>query len=125
MRDLILNERMIEFSFENKRNSDLRRTRRWHLLSGESLETIRIELQDGVKADDLNGGDRNQIDVEDKEDYEKYFRMSIQQQNNGFGAMNIPEYHNFYTFHNDYVYRGVDIYPTIGWAGGTFDPLDN
>ncbi|MBE8721579.1 RagB/SusD family nutrient uptake outer membrane protein [Sphingobacterium pedocola] len=125
MRDLILNERMIEFAFENKRNSDLRRTRRWHLLSGESLETIRIELKDGVKADDLNGGDRDEINVEDKEDYEKNFRMSIQQQKTGFGAMNIPEYHNFYTFHNDYVWRGVDIYPTIGWAGGTFDPLDN
>jgi hypothetical protein len=125
MRDLILNERMIEFAFENKRNSDLRRTRRWHLLSGESLETIRIELQDGYTAAELNAGARNEINVENKEDYEKYFRMSIQQQNTGFGAMNIPEYHNFYTFHNDYVWRGVDIYPTIGWAGGTFDPLDN
>ncbi|WP_437919075.1 RagB/SusD family nutrient uptake outer membrane protein [Sphingobacterium sp. LRF_L2] len=125
MRDLILNERMIEFAFENKRNSDLRRMRRWHLLSGESLETIRIELQTDVSVDNLNKGDRDTISIEKKPNYQKYFRMSIQAQNTGFGAINIPEYHNFYTFHNDYVWRGVDIYPTIGWSGGTFDPLDN
>src|SRR5690606_40791399 len=43
MRSLLLNERMVEFAFENKRNSDLRRTRNWHLLSGEQIETIQIE----------------------------------------------------------------------------------
>lgn len=125
MRDLILNERMIEFAFENKRNSDLRRMRRWHLLTGESVETIQISLQTGVTAGDLNGGVRESINVEDKASYETYFRTTIVAQGNGFGAINIPEYHNFYTFHNDYVWRGTDIYPTIGWEGGTFDPLDN
>ncbi|TJZ62152.1 RagB/SusD family nutrient uptake outer membrane protein [Sphingobacterium olei] len=125
MRDLILNERMIEFAFENKRNSDLRRTRRWHLLSGEPLETIQIIVNDPFTAANLNSGVRETIDINNKESYETYFTTVVLPQPNGYGVINIPEYHNFYTFHNDFVWRGVNIYPTIGWEGGTFDPLDN
>ncbi|MBD1420563.1 RagB/SusD family nutrient uptake outer membrane protein [Sphingobacterium chuzhouense] len=144
MRDLLINERMIEFAFENKRTSDLRRTRRWHLLSGELLETIQIELEydrlapkpedERTKAINIletidpgtNRPFRDGLDINNREVYLKYFRpYTILPQGNGFRTMDIPEYHYFYTFHNDYVYRGVDIDPTIGWEGGTFDPLDD
>jgi len=142
MRDLLMNERFIEFAFENKRNSDLRRTRRWHQLSGEWIETIRIEVQYDNLAEDANEQRqaminmletideetglpfRDGLDINDKDVYLTYFKpYRIVDQPNGFRPINIPEYHNFYTFHNDFVWRGVNIEPTIGWSGGTFDPL--
>lgn len=46
MRDLIMNERMVEFAFEGKRNDDLRRTRRMHLLTG-MLGSIQVETNTG------------------------------------------------------------------------------
>lgn len=139
MRDLLVNERMIEFAFENKRTSDLRRTRRWHLLSGELLQVIQIEVV-GDTNDERNAvisrlqaidpatdrPFREGLDINNKETYLTYFKpYVIVAQGNGFRTMDIPEYHYFYTFHNDYVYRGVNIQPTIGWEGGTFDPLDD
>lgn len=130
MRELIFNERFIEFAFENKRNSDLRRMRRMHLLSG-SLSTVYIEAKDDDALKALhsivnpatNQMLRETLNLNDENTYLQYFQppLYVTEINRTFS---IPEYHNFYTFHNDFVYRGKNIQPTIGWAGGTFDPLD-
>ncbi len=127
MRELIFNERFIEFAFENKRNADLRRMRRMHLLSG-SLAYIYIEAKDNDKKKELEtitAGKmlRETLNLNDLTTYLKYFnpREFRTKANRTFS---IPEYHNFYTFHDDFVYSGTDIRPTVGWAGGTFDPLD-
>ena len=145
MRELLLNERFIEFAFENKRNSDLRRTRNWSKLTGEWIETIRIEVKhdpNDPKAGDVKKAMiaelekvvdeqtgltfRETIDINNHDEYLEYFNpYSIVLQPNGFRPINIPEYHNFYTFHNDFIFRGQNIEPTIGWEGGTFDPLDD
>ncbi|MFD2163820.1 RagB/SusD family nutrient uptake outer membrane protein [Paradesertivirga mongoliensis] len=129
MRDLILNERMIEFAFENKRNSDLRRTRRMHLLTG-NMETIEVLLRNGnttkniLEAKDANGVMfRDKININDKATYLQYFQQARVISPGNYQPYNIPEFHYFYTFHNDFVNSGIDIQPTIGWAGGTFDPL--
>lgn len=130
MRDLIMNERMIEFAFENKRNADLRRTRRMSLLTG-NLTTIEIEAVNGkTTRDELEAvvnattGERfrETINIEDKAVYSKYFRKIIVTPQ-GYQTYSIPEFHNFYTFHDDFVNTGVNIQPTVGWAGGIFDPL--
>lgn len=130
MRELITNERMVEFAFENKRNSDLRRLRKWHLLSG-TIETIRIELQDPsykahLEAIDANTGlpNRDTLDINNKSTYLHYFKPAVMKPS-GIGTFSIPEYHIFYTFHNDFMNSSPLLEPTIGWAGGTFDPLDN
>ncbi|PRD54148.1 RagB/SusD family nutrient uptake outer membrane protein [Sphingobacterium gobiense] len=139
MRALLLNERMVEFAFENKRNADLRRTRNWHKLTGEFLETYQLlvvgDNDDArrstigkLEAIDPNTGKafRETLDINNRDVYLEYFRPHVvRPQETGFRAMNIPEYHNFYTFHNDFVRRGVNIETTIGWEGGTFDPLDD
>ena len=132
MRDLLLNERMIEFAFENKRNSDLRRTRKMHLLTG-SMETIQIEVQNAAAKTQLETQNpttgqlfRETININDKPTYLQYFKpYTLVSPNQSYLPYNIPEFHYFYTFHNDFVFRGLNIEPTIGWAGGTFDPLDN
>lgn len=129
MQNLILNERMIEFAFENKRNSDLRRTRKMHLLTG-SMETIEVLLRNGattkatLEAKDANGVMfRDKININDKATYLLYFQQARTISPGAYLPYSIPEYHYFYTFHNDFVNSGIDIQPTIGWAGGTFDPL--
>lgn len=132
LRNLILNERQVEFAFENKRNADLRRSRTFHLLSGNmsKLEVALVnppvgndQKDKGVLEAVTNGVMfRETINVNDKATYTKYFRNITTTPN--FGGYSIPEYHYFYTFHNDFVNFGANIFTTIGWPGGTFDPLD-
>ncbi|WP_242691722.1 RagB/SusD family nutrient uptake outer membrane protein [Desertivirga arenae] len=131
MRDLILNERMVEFAFENKRNSDLRRTRRMHLLSGD-LESIEFTVKDAAAKTALEAGSttrfREGLNLNDKATYLQYFNppARVKFTVSGVGALlpfSVPQEHYFYTFNDDFVNRGVNIQPTIGWAGGTFDPL--
>lgn len=129
MRELITNERMIEFAFENKRNSDLRRLRKWHTLSG-TIQTIRIELQKTAFKDELESTiptnpttlRRDTLDFNKKSTYNYYFKKTILTPS-GITSFSIPEYHYFYTFHNDFMYSSKLLLPTIGWDGGTFDPL--
>lgn len=131
VRDLIMNERMVEFAFENKRHADLRRTRRMHLLTG-NMQTIQIDVVDGnrtratleaiVPSTGLRF--RETLNINNRTVYQTYFRAYTLNTPN-YGPYAIPEFHYFYTFHNDFVNKGANIEPTIGWAGGTFDPLDN
>lgn len=133
MRELITNERFIEFSFENKRNADLRRLRKWHTLSG-TIQTLRIEFQfpndttrNQVRMERSNpatgGLRRDTLDFNKKSTYNYYFKNTILTPS-GISSFSIPEYHYFYTFHNDFMNSSALLQPTIGWAGGTFDPLN-
>lgn len=127
LRTLILNERQIEFAFENKRNADLRRSRTMHLLTGNMS---RLEIQLSATADKnileavTNGVMfRETLNVNDRTTYNRYFR-TVTVTNTTYLPYNIPEFHYFYTFHNDFVNFGANIAVTTGWPGGTFDPLD-
>lgn len=134
LRTLILNERRIEFAFENKRNADLRRSRTFHLLSGNmsKLEVALVnppagsdQRDKGVLEAVTNGvmfRDSPSFNVNDKATYQRYFRNITTTPN--FGGYSVPEFHYFYTFHSDFVNFGANIQTTIGWPGGTFDPLD-
>ena len=126
LRTLLLNERQIEFAFENKRNADLRRTRTMHLLTGNmsKLEVALVASSDKAVLEASTNGVmfRETINVNDKTTYTKYFRnVTVTPVFNGYS---IPEFHYFYTFHNDFVNFGANIFTTVGWPGGTFDPLD-
>ncbi|RYF10989.1 MAG: RagB/SusD family nutrient uptake outer membrane protein, partial [Flavobacteriales bacterium] len=127
LRTLILNERQIEFAFENKRNADLRRSRTMHLLSG-SMSKLEIQLASSADKTTLETSTngvmfRETINVNDKTTYNRYFR-NVTTTNTTYLPYNIPEFHYFYTFHSDFVNFGANIATTIGWPGGTFDPLD-
>ncbi|RZK37857.1 MAG: RagB/SusD family nutrient uptake outer membrane protein [Pedobacter sp.] len=126
MRALLLNERMVEFAFENKRNADLRRTRQMHLLTGnmEKLEIQLVNASDKAVLEAVTNGVmfRETLNLNDKATYQRYFRNVIIT-NATYSPYSAPEFHYFYTFHNDFVNNGANIAPTIGWAGGTFDPL--
>lgn len=134
MRDLILNERMVEFAFEGKRNSDLRRSRLMYTLN-EPMTKLEIRLvrpfvstsNQGDKAvlEAVTNGVmfRETLNINDKTTYQRYF-INFEYTDPNYLPYNVPTFHNFYTFHNDFVNNGINIAPTIGWAGGTFDPLD-
>ncbi len=127
MRTLLLNERMVEFAFENKRNADLRRTRQMHLLTG-NLTKIEIQLNSSADKTTLEATTngvmfRDNLNINDKTTYLRYFKPYVLVTSNQWSAYSVPEFHYFYTFHDDFVNNGANIDPTIGWAGGTFDPL--
>ncbi len=125
-RTLLLRERQVEFAFENKRNADLRRTRTMHLLTGNmaKMEITLINSSDKavLEAVTNNVMFRETLNFNDKATFTKYFRNTTTTPN--FNAYNVPEFQYFYTFHNDFVNFGANILTTVGWPGGTFDPLD-
>lgn len=130
MRDLILNERMVEFAFEGKRAEDLRRTRTYHLLSGPLLG-MQVSLKSaGFKAvlervvDPVTGATyRDGLDMNNKDTVNKYFTYSYLAPG-GTGGLNVlPEYY-FYSLSNFFLNSSPLLEQTIGWDGGLFDPLN-
>ena len=97
MRDLIFNERMVELSFEGKRNDDLRRTRRFHLLSGP-LQGLQVTLRQSSYKNQLEAivnpvtGERyrDQLDMNNRDTVSKYFAYSFVAPG-GTTGFNVPE----------------------------------
>lgn len=128
MRDLIMNERMIEFAFEGKRGFDLRRTRRLHLLQG----TIDLMVWDVKTAalktelETINSSGirfRETININDKTTFQKYFNTGVGIIS-GTTAFTIPDYYYFYALPSTFMNSSPLLNQTIGWDGGTFDPLN-
>jgi hypothetical protein len=136
MRDLILNERMVEFAFEGKRTEDLRRTRRYHLLSGtlwgqrvalkgSTAEQTALKNQLERIVDPLTGRMyRDQLDLNNKDTLMKYFVYGIESPGTGGASFGIPETYYFYSLSNFFLTSSPLLEQTIGWDGGLFDPLN-
>jgi len=129
MRELITNERMVEFAFEAKRHHDLRRLRKMHTLTG-TIEGIQIAtkttaLRTHLEAINPTTGLRNRdtLNINVKSTYLFYFNPHTVVIPGGNGPFSVPEYHYFYTFHNQFMNSSPLLEHTIGWEGGTFDPL--
>lgn len=132
MRDLIMNERMVEFAFEGKRNDDLRRTRRMHLLTG-NLGSIQVEpvsaalktfLEIPVNTANPNVLNRDTINFSNKASVQKFFkypyRVVIPNNN---GPMSMPQTYYFFSLSNMFMNSSALLEQTTGWDNGTFDPL--
>lgn len=128
MRDLIMKERMVEFAFEGKRGYDLRRTRTLHLLSGNmdilvwnvKSTALKTELEafttptSGIRF-------RETININDKATFDKYFTTQVN--NAGATGFSIPDSYYFYALPSTFMNSSPLLEQTIGWDGGTFDPL--
>jgi hypothetical protein len=139
MRDLILNERMIEFAFEGKRNDDLRRTRRMHTLQGTIAQMVPMQflttpanLRDSLEkpiGQNALGLDptllrRDTLNIYNKASIQKYFRYPYSwAPPNGNGNFAMPETYYFFSLSNQFLNSSPLLEQTIGWEGGTFDPL--
>ncbi|QPH40240.1 RagB/SusD family nutrient uptake outer membrane protein [Pedobacter endophyticus] len=126
MRDLILNERMVEFCFEGKRSFDLRRTRKLHLLSG-NMQTIQWSVKTAALKTELETVNSNgvrfreSININDKTTFNKYFTTAnVNLGATGFGALDT---YYFYALPSTFMNSSPLLDQTIGWDGGTFDPL--
>lgn len=139
MRDLIINERMVEFAFEGKRNDDLRRTRRMDKLEGtigqmQQMQFIigneagRDSLELPIGANDLGLNPallrRDTLDMYNPASISKIFIYPykyISPSDNGVFAM--PASYYFFSLSNQFLNSTPLLEQTIGWDGGTFDPL--
>lgn len=130
MRDLIMNERMIEFAFEGKRYHDLRRTRRMHLLEGTidivAFDPVSAEMKAFLeKVNDDGVLNRDTVDVNNKDTYNKFFKTASTVPISGVGPFAVPETDYFYALPSTFLNSTPLLEQTIGWDIGTFDPLKN
>ncbi|MEI6950045.1 RagB/SusD family nutrient uptake outer membrane protein [Paraflavisolibacter sp. H34] len=139
MRDLILNERAVEFAMEGKRYHDLRRTKRFHLLSGTVRQGIRLTAKDPYIAGNppanpvagkiyldaltpTGARNRDTININNKEVYNKIFKVDLVTLD-GANSITYPQNYYFYPLPSGVVSSSYVIEQTIGWPGGTYDPL--
>jgi starch-binding outer membrane protein, SusD/RagB family len=140
MRNLILNERMIEFALEGKRNFDLRRTRNLHLISARQSYKLGVKLPYVSGALPTGGpvAGRTYIDVPNALGQRPRDTVNI---NNlitfttvftlpgtaatieGSNVISIPSKYYFYPLPNFFSQQSFVIEQTQGWINGTFDPL--
>ena len=140
MRSLILNERMIEFAMEGKRNMDLRRTRNLHLISARQSYKLAVKLPYVAGAlpsggpvpgriyidvpNALGQRPRDTININNLSSYSIVFTVpGAIQTIEGSSVINIPSNYYFYPLPNFFSQQSYVIEQTTGWINGTFDPL--
>lgn len=140
MRSLILNERMIEFAMEGKRNMDLRRTRNLHLISARQSYKLAVKLPYVSGALPTSGPvpgriyidvpnalgqrPRDTININNLSSYSTVFTVpGAIQTIEGSSVINIPSNYYFYPLPNFFSQQSFVIEQTTGWINGTFDPL--
>ncbi|MBL0268694.1 MAG: RagB/SusD family nutrient uptake outer membrane protein [Chitinophagaceae bacterium] len=140
MRSLILNERMIEFAMEGKRNMDLRRTRNLHLISARQSYKLAVKLPYVSGAlptggpvpgriyidvpNALGQRPRDTININNLSSYSTVFTVpGAIQTIEGSSVINIPSNYYFYPLPNFFSQQSYVIEQTLGWINGTFDPL--
>jgi starch-binding outer membrane protein, SusD/RagB family len=140
MRTLILNERMIEFVMEGKRNFDLRRTRNLNLISARQSYKIAPKLPYTAGAIPVSGPvagriymdipnilgqrPRDTVNINNFTSYSTVFTVpgaivTLE----GSNVISIPSRYYFYPLPNFFSQQSFVIEQTQGWINGTFDPL--
>jgi hypothetical protein len=136
MRDLIMNERMVEFAMEGKRTHDLRRTRRLHLLTGTTRQGIRwvprLPYLAGTGTDatriyldriyPAGFRPRDTANLNNPAVYAAMFTTSFVNLD-ATQPISIPTTYYFYPLPNFFRQSSFVLEQTMGWPGGTFDPL--
>jgi starch-binding outer membrane protein, SusD/RagB family len=119
MRDAILYEREIEFTFEAKRFWDLRRWRLFESkLNGTRRTGLKTTLKAGVTKAQVSTLTRSQVDA----NYTQYFDQQVITLDTQFPINWKPEYY-FFAIPTSHLQLNSNLEQTVGWAGGTFDPL--
>jgi hypothetical protein len=136
MAALILNERQIEFAMEGKRYDDLRRTKTFHTLTGTVRQgyrwTVKAPYTLGTGTDPtkiylemtntLGFKPRDTANLNNPSVYTAMFTTSTYSLDTST-PINYPTTYYFYPLPTNFRTSSVVIEQTIGWPGGTFDPL--
>jgi starch-binding outer membrane protein, SusD/RagB family len=121
MREVILNERRIEFAFENKRYWDLRRR---NLFATKLNGTQRYGIRTVLKPEYTNKqfeAIRDNIDL--NAEFDKYFTIEPWLKDEKF-TINYPQpKYNFFAIPQNMIDRSQAVEQTQSWEEGTFDPL--
>ncbi|QEC51937.1 putative outer membrane starch-binding protein [Anseongella ginsenosidimutans] len=116
IREAYINERFVEFAFENKRWDDLRRWRRFDILNEQ---VVHKGLLFTLKAGETPPKNYDNIDnVWNKFTWEVFNVESAAGE-----VFNIPDSYYFFGIPESYIQKDVKLEQTVGWDGGTFDPL--
>lgn len=134
MRNLILNERQVEFAMEGKRHADLRRTRNYGLISarqsykavpklpymagtGSVAGRIYLDMPNALGIRPRDTANLNNASV-----MAAIFTQAPASLE-GSNVISIPQHYYFYALPNFFNQASYTMAQTLGWTGGTFDPL--
>jgi starch-binding outer membrane protein, SusD/RagB family len=120
--EAIVRERQIEFAFESKRYWDLRR---WHMfdrLNGTVREGIKVNLI-GITPDAFKAGVDNGSIVVTDANYATYFTHEVIVLDTK-GPINYLDNYYFYAIQKTNLDKNPNLKQTMGWDGGTFNPLE-
>lgn len=129
MRAIIMTERQVEFAMEGKRYDDLRRTRTFSTLNGTSRFAYRwtpkapytVATLETINAQGFKP--RDTISISNIFTVNAVFTPSTLTLETGGNTINfLPNYY-FYPLPTNFLLSSNVIQQTIGWSGGTFDPL--
>ncbi|MEO8406455.1 MAG: RagB/SusD family nutrient uptake outer membrane protein, partial [Chitinophagaceae bacterium] len=139
MGDLIITEREVEFAMEGKRYDDLRRTRKFGALTGTVRQGYRWTVKDPyvlgtIPATPVPGKiylevinalgfkPRDTANLNNVSVYTAMFTTSTYPLDTST-PITFPDNYYFYPLPTGFRTSSVVIEQTIGWPGGTFDPL--
>lgn len=124
IREAYINERFIEFAYENKRWTDLRRWKRFDILNKmQYRSTLWLVIKDYSIVE--NGNFDWTKDMFDPE-VRKLFRFYYEECLDGDKSLyrfNLDDKHWFYPIKRDDLDRNSKLEQNNEWDGGTFDPL--
>lgn len=143
MRETVLNERMIELAFENKRVVDFRRRRLYARINGKERTGFFITrtaafnnlvtTNNEILADRMELERRAQdgrINLNDPVQYSTYFKVDPISVEEGAGRpgqagvkINYQDKYYFFDIPQTVMARNPKLKQTNGWPGGSFDPL--
>jgi hypothetical protein len=119
MQDAIMLERRIEFAYEAKRYWDLRRNRLFEaLLNGTRRHGLEITLLVPADTTWLRVRDTVNLDAT----YQAYFAQRVGTLDTRYTINWQPNYY-FYAIPRGHLDLNSNLKQTVGWQGGTFDPL--
>ncbi|OFY66896.1 MAG: hypothetical protein A2V64_06645 [Bacteroidetes bacterium RBG_13_43_22] len=126
MQDAIILERKIEMAFEGKRYWDLRRNRMFEgLLNGTRRHGYNVELlipKDDF--DDIVSSMPSALLLDHlATNYTTYFKHTLVERDIQFTINWKPEYY-FFAIPTSHLELNSNLEQTLGWSGGTFDPLE-
>lgn len=129
MKTIIMNERQVEFAMEGKRYDDLRRTRLFSTLNGTSRLGYRwtvkapytIASLETVNAQGFKP--RDTITITNASVVNAIFTPSTVTLETAGNTINFPSNYYFYPLPQNFLLSSSVIQQTIGWPGGSFDPL--
>jgi len=134
MRNLILNERQVEFAMEGKRHADLRRTRNYGLISArqsyKAVPKLPYMAGTGTVAGRIYLDMPNALGIRPR-DTANLNNASVMAaiftqasaSLEGSNVISIPQHYYFYALPNFFNQASYTMAQTLGWTGGTFDPL--